>query len=604
MDSRWVVLSALLLAGAAQAATVKASSEATDEDKVRHTAALAFDGELQTAWAEGEMGSGEGAWIELRFDKPVDVRTISLWAGDLRKGDRSAKESPRPKLVTVTLETDAGPVAVQDALPDLADRGIQRKDIAIEGTAKAVRITIDETFGGFLTNDCYLAEVSVNFHERDTGPVATVRSWLETDGAKKSAEKHRDAVIALFDKIDQSEFGDRDAFFQLVDWAANGAPWVQDKVKKEVPQGFRVQALPPDDVAVEALLKLKDPNAIPGLTMAALRLSGKEQRALLSKVSYFEAWSDLNGGPRRSIPTWGDPGWERGALQGLGEPLAVGQGVYGDLYIADVANHRVSIFAPDGTTRTVWGAGKPTVTDTWFDGTRAWYVAGAEPTTEPGGFVSPVDVAVLQGKDDDELVVLDARGRVQWFGPDGAVLRSWQVKSEHKLRDGVGGEGHLLVMGADVVVVWGDEVVRFNRAGEEQGRWEIEDGAPIAVEPLPGSKLLLGFRTEAVMYSLDGFRHGVVIDNDDLPRGFEAYDLASDDKRKLWAVTDNGWAVKFKKPGKVDWQVRWSERSVDMPRFVVHDGMLYIVAEDKIKQVDALELKAKADAGEDGAEEE
>jgi hypothetical protein len=64
----------------------------------------------------------------------------------------------------------------------------------------------------------------------------------------------------------------------------------------------------------------------------------------------------------------------------------------------------------------------------------------------------------------------------------------------------------------------------------------------------------------------------------------------------LWAVTDNGWAVKFKKPGKTDFRVRWTKIDVDVPRFAVHDGMLYIVAEGKIRQIDALELRAEAEA--------
>lgn len=589
--------------GTAQAGnTVKASSEATgEEDKVRHTAALAFDGELQTAWAEGDMGSGEGSWIELKFDKPTEVHTISVWGGDLRKGERSAKESPRPRLVTVTLETDAGPVTVQDALADVREKGIQRKDIKIEGVAKSVRITIDEVFPGFITNDCFLSEVAVNFTEREVGPVATIKTWLETDAAKKAHEKHKAEVIALFDRVDTAEFGDDEAFNTLVDWAANGAPWVQAKVKSEVPLGWRVQSLPPDDLAVEALLKLKDANAIPALTMAALRLAGRDQRALMSKVAYFEAWSDLNGGPRRNLPTWGDPGWEKGALQGFEEPLAVGQGVYGDLYIADVANNRISIFNPDGTLRAVWGSGKPNVTDTWFSGSRRYYVAGAEAVKTEGGFTNPVDVVVLPGKETDGLVVLDALGRVQEFDASGQVVRGWTAKPTKPIAGGVGGAGHLLKVKDAWVVIANDEAMVFDAAGEETGRWEIEDGDPIAAEALPNGQLLLAFRREAVTYSLDGFRHGVTLPTESLPKGFEAYDLASDEKHKLWAVTDNGWAVKFKKPGKVDFSVRWSERSVNVLRFVVHDGMLYIVAEGTIRKVDALELKAQAEAA--GSEE-
>jgi hypothetical protein len=86
---------------------------------------------------------------------------------------------------------------------------------------------------------------------------------------------------------------------------------------------------------------------------------------------------------------------------------------------------------------------------------------------------------------------------------------------------------------------------------------------------------------------------------DELPEGFEAWDLASDEKGKLWVVTDNGWVLKLKRPGKVDIQVQWATWSVDTPRFAVQDGMLYILANDKISKVDALDLRAKAEMGED-----
>ena len=179
-----------------------------------------------------------------------------------------------------------------------------------------------------------------------------------------------------------------------------------------------------------------------------------------------------------------------------------------------------------------------------------------------------------------------------------SMVRAWTVSTEHKLQDGVGGEGHLTLAGSKVVVVWGDEVIVYSREGAEEGRWTIDAGAPIDAVGQSNGKLMLGFRDEVALYSLDGFRHGVVIGSDDLPRGFEAYDLAMDEKHKLWAVTDNGWAVKFKRPGVVDWSVRWSERSVDVPKFVVHDGMLYIVAQDRIRAIDALELHTKGDAEE------
>lgn len=585
-----------LWAGAAHAATtVKASSEGTDREGGKHPAALVADGELQTAWVEGAERDGVGEWIELRFDKPVEVRTISLWGGDFRKGERSAKESGRPKFVTVTLETDAGPVTAEGTFPDIRERGIQRVDVEISGIAKSVRVTIDDVYAGFLGSDTYLAEIAVNFGEADGPGMAGLRTWMASPAGTKAADAHKTKVVGLFDTIDQSEFGDRDSLQMLMDYASNGAPWVQERARKDVPAGWRVQAIPPDEVAVEALLKLRDANAIPALTMAALRMGGKEQRALLSKVSYFEAWVELQGGPRRNLPTWGDEGWEKGALRGFGEPLAAALGGYGDLYVADVANHRVTVFGPDGVTRATWGLGKPNVTDTWFSGKRRHYVAGAEASTSDGGFTNPIDVAVLPGRSGEQIVVLDGLGKLQWFDEQGTVTRSVVVPGLRKLPTGIGGVGHLVVLKGKIAVVWDDEVVVVDLEGAELARFEIPEGSPIVAEALPGNKLLFGFRDEAVMYGADGFRHSTVLDSNSLPRGYEAYDLSFDEKKKLWAVTDNGWAVKFKRPGVVDWKVRWSDRSVDVPRFAVQDDMLFITADGRVVKVDALELKARAE---------
>lgn len=590
MDMRFGILAAALWGAAAQAATVRASSEGTDPEGVRHPATLAFDGELQTAWAEGAEDDGVGSWIEVRFDKPTDVRSVSLWSGDLRKGERSARESARPKLVTITLETDAGPVTVQEAVPDTREE-IRRRDIAIVGTARSIRISIDEVFPGFLENDCYLAEVAVNFTEPPTGPVEALRTWQASDVGLKAAEKHREAVIALFDRVDQNELGDTEAFQQLMDWTANGAPWVQDKARRDVPYGFRVQAIPPDEVAVEALLKLKDVNAVPALEMGVARLSGKEQKSLRGKVEYMEAFAELQT-RRRNLPVWGVEGWEKGALRGLGEPLAIAQGAFGDVYVADVANHRVTVFGPDGTTRATWGAGKPSVADAWMGGKRSWYAAGAEPSEAEGGLVNPIDVAITPIKNGELVAVLDATGRVQWFNDQGAVVRTVKAAPSSKPGARRGGVGHLVLLGAKTAVVWGDEVVVVDEAGEEV-RWTISDGAPITAEPLKGGKLLLGFREGGVMYSADGFRHGVILPESAMPKGIEAYDLTTDEKGKLWLIGDNGVAVKYKRPGKIDWQVRWSEASVDYPRAAVRDGMLFISGEDRVRRIDALELHAK-----------
>ncbi|MFM2161828.1 MAG: hypothetical protein RLZZ383_1340, partial [Pseudomonadota bacterium] len=68
------------------------------------------------------------------------------------------------------------------------------------------------------------------------------------------------------------------------------------------------------------------------------------------------------------------------------------------------------------------------------------------------------------------------------------------------------------------------------------------------------------------------------------------YDLAYDDKGKLWGVTDNGWLVKFKKPGVVEFKVRFSTAAVPSPRLVVYDAVAWISSGDHVRRVDAIAL--------------
>ncbi len=100
---RCVLVAALFCSTPALAGSVRASSELETSAGERHPASLAVDGSLLTSWGEGVLGVGEGEWIELTFDRPTEVASISLWPGDLRKGKRSIRENGRPRMVTVSM---------------------------------------------------------------------------------------------------------------------------------------------------------------------------------------------------------------------------------------------------------------------------------------------------------------------------------------------------------------------------------------------------------------------------------------------------------------------------------------------------------------------
>jgi hypothetical protein len=592
-------LLAVAVPGASLAGGVKASSELTDADGVKHTAERAVDGLLTTSWAEGVAGVGEGSWLELRFDRPVEVESVSLWPGDLSRGQRSLKENGRPHTVTVQLVPPSGgeSVTAEARIRDGAEHGEQRVDVAVKGTAAAIRLTIDQAYAGFLRNDTYLAEVAVNFAAGAPAAAARVDAWRASTAGEKAAAAHKEQVVERFDRVDEAEFGDREAFGDLMGWAADGAPYLRERVQRDVPAGFRVQALPPDEVALEALLKLKDPNAIPAIQLAALRSSGPAEKKLKATRSYFEAFAELKGGGRRSLPVWGAEGWEKGALRAFGEPFGVVLGAEERLYVADVANHRVSVFDQDeGRLQATFGAGKPVVTDVWFGKRRKHYVAGNEPSDGDDGFTNPVDVAIGRGPEGERLVVLDALGHVRVLDPaTGATVAHWQVSAPVKTASaGAGGAATVVVVKSNVVVTWGSSGRVYDFAGDETARWDVpsDDGTPHDAAVAKGGKVALALPGGVGLYGIDGFRHQQILASADLPPGYADYAIAFDEKGKLWTLTDHGFATKWKKPGVKDFQIRWSPVGVTLPRFAVLDDVLWVVHDGTISRVDAREVRS------------
>jgi len=595
--TRALLALSLGLSTTAMAGSIKASSQVETLQDQPHTAAQAVDARLDTSWIAN--GPGEGEWLELRLDTETHVKSVSIWPGEMSKGARSIREFARPHTVTVELDTgDEEPVTRTIRVQDGAKAGPQRLDIAIEGTTRTVRIRVDQAYFGPIYDKLAIAEVGVNFSAGDQpSGIAKVQEYMVSSSGIKAAKAHREEVIALFDKVDQEEFGDRDSLQAIMELAMNGSPWVRSKVERYVPVGFRMQALPGDVTAIEALLKLGDVNAVPAIEMAALRANGQRQAELMNKAQLFEASAEIMAGGRRNIPVWGEEGFEKGAFRSLGEPLAIRQSPYGEFYIADTGNNRMQVFAPNGRLLGVWGDERG-VTRYWFEGRRAWYATGAKPSDAAGRFKNPVAVEVAEGSDGEEVYTLDASGRVQVFDAKGTALREWRVDFELPISGGVGGEGHLAYSKGKLVVLWGNEGFTYSPDGELLSQWELEDGAANGVVVFKNGNLGVLTGYDLVEYSADGFRYRSLL-GDSLGRNFEFWSVALDEKGKLWVVTDSGWIVKYKKPGKIEFKVRGNERGWAVPRFAVVDSMLFITTGDKIEQIDALKVLAESTGGEE-----
>lgn len=600
MTGPWIVAA---LAATSLAAAPKASSELKNPEGEKFPAANAFDGSLTTAWAEGEEGAA-GAWIELKLDKATEVASVSIWPGNLSQGRKSLKEYGRPTSLTVTVSTKGEPVTLQVMMPDLVAEGPQRVDLALPEPVQAtgVRVTIDDGSDGFVYDGSYIAEIGFDVG-RSAQPesVEKHREWLAGTGAESARKKNEDTVVGWFELAANAELGNVEVLSKIMDQAADGAPYVRERAKS-VPLGWRVQAIPADETAVDALLKLKNPNAIPAMAMAALRTTGKRGRELREQVEYFEAYAELLGGGRKNVPAWGDTGWEGGALRAFGEPLPVIADVLGNVYVADVGNSRVQRFTEHGVVDKAWGGTEPGITDVWFPKRRTYYVSGAAPGDEPGRFEVPLDLTRVPGKDADGFAVLDAKGRVRVFDATGAPKASWKVRTDEVLESGVGGAAFLEFTGGKLVASWADEVFVYTPAGEEVGTFKITDGAPNGATALKGGKIGFILADKLVMYSVDGFRHGEVQGaGAERGEGYEDWDATLDLAGKLWFLTDEGALIKYKKPGKVDWVVQIDGAPFDRPRIAVKDDVVWIADRDHVVRVDALELHLKVVAAAEAA---
>ena len=99
----------------------------------------------------------------------------------------------------------------------------------------------------------------------------------------------------------------------------------------------------------------------------------------------------------------------------------------------------------------------------------------------------------------------------------------------------------------------------------------------------------MGYRDQVVRYHTEGFRFGTIITGDQIGLGHEDISMTIDEKKKLWLFTDNGQVTKFKKPGVVDFTVTAVDHPVKAPRISVREGMLFVLSEDTITQVDVLQ---------------
>ena len=585
-------LGLLLHTGTADAATAgraAASSTLVDDEGVRHLPRLAMDGLMASGWGEGD--SQEDTWLEIDLGKTQEIKEVSIWPGNLSEGKKSFKEYARPKTVVVELRGRGEPVTKELVIEDR----MHRLDIPIEGNARKVRVHVKDRYEGMVFSDLFIAEVGINFND-SAEAISRLVEWVRSSSADRAHDAHETKVINAFNAIRQAEFGDQEKLEVLMRWAGDGADYIRRKALQMVDAGYLAAAIRPDFDAVDAIRKLKDPNAIPALELAMLRLSGDKKSEMQDLVQYFYAYQTFIGGPRRNIRYWGEPGWELGALQSFGEPVPIEVDPEGNVYVADIGNNRIQRYTIDGRPERQWGP-EAGITSEWFDTGRPFYVSGAQAGDAPGQFVTPLDVTLIPMDEGVGFAAVDALGRVQVFDSEGRGLIGWRMEFRSEVNAGVGGEGYIAYVPKKerLYVIMGRDMAAFTMDGEEVLRVVLEDGAPNAVEVAPKNYLMMVYGRDVIRYDLDGFRFGEVLSREDLGSGYEDMDITVDENRNIWLVTDTGWAYKYdKKLKKQLLKLKLSDVDLIHPRIAVFEDYVYVVDRDRIIRLDAEQARLDA----------
>lgn len=547
-------------------------------DKGKYPVSNVVDGSLSTSFATKKT---DDVWLQLRLDKKTDIKTLSIWPGDVSNGERSYREKSRPKMIRIFIDGEqvGEPRRIQDRF--------KRFDFDVNKKGTTIKIVVDEFFNGVVFSDVYISEIAVNFSDRSTA--ARYDKWLGSKAANRAQAKHEEKISEKFETIKKSEFGDKDAFSFLCMAAAEGPAYQRKKLPLYVSEGYRVQAQDSSQRARKALRLLKDANAVSCLQRAALRVGGKTFFKRWSNVEYYLALADLTGGPNYSVGAWGGSGWSKGELQGFGEPLPLEVDPYGMVWVADTGNNRVQLFDENGRSKKIFGEDKPSIVDNWFDKGRAWYVSGSPAQAKANAFINPVDLVLIpQKKEVFSFATLDANGRIQLFNEKGEPTLSWNAEYNFPARPKNGGTAYLTYLKKKkaLCAIIQDSGSCYKLNAEQISKFDITDGVPTSVESLPNGKMLFSYSDKVVLYSFDGFRHKVVMDKSILGTSFEMMDMTLDENKKLWVLTDYGDLFKFKRPGKVDFKIRITDIPMRNPRIGVQDDMLYLLVEDKIRVFD------------------
>ncbi|MGP3967260.1 NADase-type glycan-binding domain-containing protein [Streptomyces sp. 6N223] len=121
-----------------------------------HAARLAFDKLNDTWWGPGVTQSGEGEWVEARFEQPARLLDLVITPGVSTRADEIA-ESALPHRIEARITTEDGSATTRELTLDQGAGG-QRLDFRADGVT-SVRLTIVSAHGAAPDKQVAVAEI-------------------------------------------------------------------------------------------------------------------------------------------------------------------------------------------------------------------------------------------------------------------------------------------------------------------------------------------------------------------------------------------------------------------------------------------------------------
>lgn len=547
---------------------VTASSSAKEGNRLLNPEA-AFDGDLASVWQEGAAGGGNGEWLQVEFKTPRPLSSMTIFGGHFASSTTFFEHNHLAE-ADLEVEHKTGTEKLSLLFPDR----YEPLRVELRREVKRLRLMIRRQHAGSVYSDGRIAELAFNLDVKDPAIVSALDAWKRSKAGEATLGAYKSQLEAAQLRAGA---GERGALQPLLEAVRRGPEPVRAWLLKLVPLGSLLTYLDPDPDAIEALKKLGSLEAVSALEQAAFLVDEVDVPAIRRLASFLRATAELKRPPRTSLPRFGTPGYEPGALQSNGVPLALAADKDDYVFVADVANNRVQRFDPDGRFERSTGS-SPILQERFLDQDVLFYVAGNRPGVGPGQFTQPLAVAAGSK---DRIAVLDASQRLTLLDFDLHALETWclpealglELVPEQDLP-------RLLWLKNRLYVFWGLHGLVYDERGKLSRSYKLERPAR-AVAGV--DRVIVVHHGGRVLqrYGLDGVHFGEFAS---LPEGepAEGLDLAFGPDKRLYIHSDHGTLYRYDIKGKLLGSAPSFENPAPPYRLTVGQLNLWLTSQDRI----------------------